>query len=130
MEQTVVERSHQETQKELGILFACAPGHWGELLHLAEFVMWNTPGNHGFSPRDLVHGWSLASPLERKLLPFELWMCIGAICRGCSRRSRGSRGLWKPLAADRSKTERDLTKAVAPAITAANLLESSTYEGG
>ena len=73
---TVVERFHQETQKELGIflheVFACAPGHWGELLHLAEFVIWNTPGKHGFSPRDLVHGWSLASPLERELLPFEL----------------------------------------------------------
>ena len=53
-------------------VFACAPGHWGELLHLAEFVIWNTPGKHGFNPRDIVHGWSLASPLERELLPFEL----------------------------------------------------------
>ena len=76
VEQTVVERSHQESQKELGSFLqevsACAPGHWGEPLHLAEFVIWNTPGKHGFSPRDLVHGWSLASPLERELLPFEL----------------------------------------------------------
>ena len=32
VEQTVVERAHQESQKELGIflheVFACAPGHW------------------------------------------------------------------------------------------------------
>ena len=59
---TVVERSHQEEQKALGIVlhgvFDCAPG--------------NTPGKHGLSPRDLVMSWSLASPLERELLPFDL----------------------------------------------------------
>ena len=51
VEQTVVERSHQAEQKELGIflhgVFQCAPGHWGELLPLAEFVMWNTPSEYG-----------------------------------------------------------------------------------
>ena len=30
------------------------------------------PGKHGLSPRDLVMSWSLASPLERELLPFDL----------------------------------------------------------
>ena len=44
----------------------------GELLPLAEFVIWNTPGKFGLSPRDLVMSWSLASPLARELLPFEL----------------------------------------------------------
>ena len=38
VEQTLVERSHQEIQKELGIflheVFDCAPGHWGELFAL------------------------------------------------------------------------------------------------
>ena len=76
VEQTVVERAHQEEQKELGIflhgVFECAPGHWGGLLALAEFVLWNTPGKFGLSPRDLVMGWPLASPLERELLPLEL----------------------------------------------------------
>ena len=76
VEQAPVERVHREEQKEMGIylheVFGCAPGHWSELLPLAEFAIWNTPGKSGLSPRDLVMSWSLASPLERELAPFEL----------------------------------------------------------
>ena len=53
-------------------MFECAPGQWGELPPLAEFVLWNTPGKIGLSPRDLVMSWYIASPLERELLPLEL----------------------------------------------------------
>ena len=53
VEQSLVERSHKEEQKEIGIflhsVFECAPGHWAELLPLAEFVIWNTPGKTGLS---------------------------------------------------------------------------------
>ena len=38
---------------------------------LVEFVLWNSPGKTSLSPRDLCMGWSLASPLERELLPLE-----------------------------------------------------------
>ena len=79
VDQAPVERVHRESQKEIGIflheVFKCAPGHWGELLPLAEFALWNSPGKSGLSPRDLVMGWSLASPLERELAPFDLPAC-------------------------------------------------------
>ena len=69
------ERAHIEYSREIGIflheVFRCAPGQWGELLPLAEFVMWNSPGKTSLAPRDLCMGWSLASPLERELLPLE-----------------------------------------------------------
>ena len=43
---------------EIGIfldgVFRCARGQWGELVALAEFVLWNSPGKSGLAPRDLV----------------------------------------------------------------------------
>ena len=74
-EQADAERSHIEYSREIGIflheVFKCAPGQWGELLPLGEFVLWNSPGKTSLAPRDLCMGWSLASPLERELLPWE-----------------------------------------------------------
>ena len=74
-EQADAERAHIEYARELGIflheVFRCAPGQWGELLPLVEFVIWNSPGKSALAPRDLCMGWSLASPLERELLPLE-----------------------------------------------------------
>ncbi|CAK0865466.1 unnamed protein product, partial [Prorocentrum cordatum] len=74
-EQADAERSHIECAREIGIflhdVFKCAPGQWAELLPIVEFVLWNSPGKSALSPRDLCMGWSLASPLERELLPLE-----------------------------------------------------------
>jgi len=67
------ERVHQETQKVLGFLLNDVargqPGDWGEFLPLVEYVIDNTPGPHGWTPRDLTHGWSTALPLEKDLQP-------------------------------------------------------------
>ena len=53
-------------------VFKTSPGQWGELLPLVEFILWNTPGKTGLAPRDLVMAWSLASPLEREILPLDV----------------------------------------------------------
>ena len=45
---------------------------WTDLLVLAEFLIYTTPGAHGYAPRDLDRRWSLAVPLEKELAPFEL----------------------------------------------------------
>ena len=37
-----------------------------------EFLLYNTPGPHGLTPRDIDRRWSLAMPLEKELLPFEV----------------------------------------------------------
>ena len=74
MEQGLVEGKHVETQKIMGMLvkdvMQCMPNETGELLHVVEFIVYNTPGPHGFTPRDIDRRWSLASPLERELQPF------------------------------------------------------------
>ena len=58
-EQSGVERVHQEMQKILGILlhdvFQCAAQFWTDLLVVVEFVIYNTPGPHGATPRDIDH---------------------------------------------------------------------------
>ena len=46
--------------------------YWSELLVVVEFVVYTTPGPHGFAPRDIDRRWSIASPLERELAPFEV----------------------------------------------------------
>ena len=46
------------------------PYESGELLRVVEFIVYNTPGAHGFTPRNSDRRWSLASPLERALQPF------------------------------------------------------------
>ena len=74
MEQGLVEVTHQETQRVMGILVKdvvkCFPYESGELLCVVEFIVYNTPGAHGFTPRDIDRRWSLANPLERALQPF------------------------------------------------------------
>ena len=42
----------------------------GALLHVVEFIVYNTPGAHGYSPRDIDRRWSLSTPLEKELQPF------------------------------------------------------------
>ena len=48
MEQGLVENKHKETQKIMGILvkdiMQCFPNETGELLHVVEFIVYNTPG--------------------------------------------------------------------------------------
>ena len=74
MEQGLVEVSHQETQRVMGILvkdvMKCFPYESGELLRVVEYIVYNTPGAHGYTPRDIDRRWSLASPSERALQPF------------------------------------------------------------
>ena len=73
-EQGLVENKHIETQKVMGMLvkdiMQCFPNETGELLHVVEFVIYNTPGPHGYTPRDIDRRWSLATPLEKELQPF------------------------------------------------------------
>ena len=76
MEQGIVERSHQEIQKILGMLVTDVVksyrSEWTELLVVVEFLVYTTPGAHGYAPRDLDRQWSLAMPLERELQPFQV----------------------------------------------------------
>ena len=69
-----MENKHKETQRVMGMLvkdvMQCFPNETGELLHVVEFIMYNTPGPHGFTPRDIDRRWSLATPLEKELRPF------------------------------------------------------------
>ena len=75
IEQGVVERVHQELQKILGILLIdVTRAHredWTELLPVVEYLLYTTPGPHGYTPRDLDRQWSLATPLERELHQME-----------------------------------------------------------
>ena len=75
VEQGAVERMHQEEQKLLGILvhdvMKSYPNEWTELLPVIEFLIYNTPGPHGLTPRDIDRRWSLALPLEKELMPFQ-----------------------------------------------------------
>ena len=76
MEQGLVEGAHKETQKVMGIMvkdvMQCFANETGELQHVVEFVVYNTPGPHGLTPRDIDRRWSLASPLQRELQPFQV----------------------------------------------------------
>ena len=67
-EQSGVERVHQEVQKVLGMLIQdvlqAEPSYWTEVLPVVEFVIYNTPGPHGYTPRDIDRRWSLGAPLE------------------------------------------------------------------
>ena len=74
-EQSIVERIHQEMQKMLGILLLDVirymRSYWSELLVVVEFVIYTTPGPHGYAPRDLdrngvwQHPWRDASPRSK-----------------------------------------------------------------
>lgn len=74
--QGMVERVHQEVQRLMGILVKdvtrIRETEWTELLPAVEFVIYNTPGPHGFTPRDIDRRWSLAVPLEKELQPFQV----------------------------------------------------------
>ena len=76
MEQGIVERSHQDLQKILGMLVTdiikSYATEWTELLVVVEFLVYTTPGAHGYAPRDLDRRWSLALPLEKELQPLGL----------------------------------------------------------
>ena len=39
---------------------------------MLEFVVYNTPGAHGLTPRDIDRRWSIATPLERLLQTFQV----------------------------------------------------------
>jgi hypothetical protein len=71
-----VGRIHQEMQKLLGIILLdvlqAAPAFWSDALQAVEFVIYNTPGPHKYTPRDIDRRWSAASPLEQELMPFEV----------------------------------------------------------
>ena len=60
-----MERVHQEMQKILGIrvldVVRTARSYWSELLVVVEFVLYTTPGSHGFTPRDIdrLGAWDL-----------------------------------------------------------------------
>jgi len=74
MEQGLVEGKHRETQKIMGMLvkdiMQCFPNETGELTHVVEFIVYNTPGPHGYTPRDIDRRWSMATPLDKELQPF------------------------------------------------------------
>ena len=75
-EQGLVEGAHKITQTIMGIMIGdvmrAAGNDTGELQYLVEFIVYNTPGGHGFTPRDMDRRWSLATPLERELQPFQV----------------------------------------------------------
>lgn len=76
VEQGLVEGLHRETQKIYGMLvhdiMKCLPNEVGELLHVVEFIIYNTPGAHGYTPRDIDRRWSLATGLDKELQPFQV----------------------------------------------------------
>ena len=41
-------------------------------MRVVEYLIYNTPGAHGFTPRDIDRRWSAATPLERDLQPFQV----------------------------------------------------------
>ena len=76
VEQGLVEGVHRETQNIMGKLvkdvFQCPPQESGELFTTVEFIVYNTPGPHGYTPRDIDRRWSLAMPLEKELHGFQV----------------------------------------------------------
>ena len=64
------ERVHQEVQKVLGgvVRQVGSLDSWSEWLVVAEYIIDNTPGPHGYTPRDLERSWSLSLPLEEDVL--------------------------------------------------------------
>ena len=64
------ERAHQEVQKVLGAIVRQVGNldSWSEWLVVAEYIIDNTPGPHGYISRDLERSWSLSLPLEKDVL--------------------------------------------------------------
>ena len=71
VEQGLVENEHKEVQKLFGILvrdvMKCFPDEVSELIPCVEYMIYNTPGPHGYTPRDIDRRWSMGIPLEREL---------------------------------------------------------------
>ena len=71
MEQGIVENEHKEAQKLFGILvrdvMKCFPDEDSELIPCVEHMIYNMPGPHGYTPRDIDRRWSMGTPLEREL---------------------------------------------------------------
>ena len=69
MEQGLVEGKHRETLRIYGMLvkdiMQCFTNETGKLHHVVEFIVYNMPGPHGYTPRDIDRRWSLATPLEK-----------------------------------------------------------------
>ena len=76
VEQGGVKGCTKKMQTFLGILILdvvrTARSYWSELLVVVEFVLYTTPGPHGFTPRDTDRRWSVGSPLEKELSPFQV----------------------------------------------------------
>ena len=45
----------------------CFPDEVSELIPCVEYMIYNTPGPHGYTPRDIDRRWSMGTPLEREL---------------------------------------------------------------
>ena len=74
--QGAVERDHLETKVTLttvlhDLVRAC-PTEWACYLPAVEYMTYITPYSStcDLCPRDLDHGWSLASDMEKDLIPF------------------------------------------------------------
>ena len=63
-EQGLVEGAHRKTQLAYGVLLKdvlqCGQEEVGELVHVVEFVIYNTPGPTGYTPRDIDRRWSVS----------------------------------------------------------------------
>jgi hypothetical protein len=74
VEQGLVEGVHKETQKITGMLvkdiLQCYPNETNELQYVVELIVYNTPGPHGYTPRDIDRRWSLATPLPESCSRF------------------------------------------------------------
>jgi len=76
--QGAVERDHLETKVTLTSvlhdLVRAYPTEWAFFLPAVEYMKYITPYSSGcdLCPRDLDHGWSLASDMERDAIPFQV----------------------------------------------------------
>ena len=73
--QGMVERSHQETAIDLLLLLhkicRAYPQEWASLVPAIEYLCETAPhGPHGLSAFDVTSGFALASPVERRMIPF------------------------------------------------------------
>lgn len=79
--QAPIERDHLESKLTLtcilGDLAASRPAEWEFLVPAVEYLKMITPYSKesGLCPRDLDHGWSLASDMNRDLIPFHSPSC-------------------------------------------------------
>ena len=53
-------------------IMQCFPNETGELQYVVESIVYNTPGSHGFTPRDIDRRWSVSPPLEKEVQAFQV----------------------------------------------------------